>query len=103
MAPVVLAGDISYSGLNLKHVDSHLLADTPSTLITDCKSLFDGLAKVEPSGLQLTEQRSALGCHGCKQRLTQTNAEARWVNSDRQLADGLTKSDEHAAEVLKRL
>ena len=91
----------SYSGLNLKHIGDVLVQDTPSTLITDCKSLCGALAKVESSGLQLTEQRSALECHGCKQRLTQTNAEVRWVSSDRQLADGLTKSDEQAAEALK--
>ena len=58
----------SFKGLNLKHIDDELIKDTPSTLITDCKSLFDALAKVESSGFQLTEQRSALECHGCKQR-----------------------------------
>ena len=52
--------------------------------------------------MQLTEQRSALECHGCRKRLTQTNVEVRWVSSDCQLADGLTKSDEQAAEALKR-
>ena len=72
----------SYSGLNVKHVGESLLADSTSTLVTDCKSLFDALANVESSGFQLTEQRSAPECHGCKQRLTQTNAEVRWVNSD---------------------
>ena len=92
----------SCSGLNLEHVDGALLADTTSMRITDCKSLIDALAKVEPSRLQLTEQRSALECHGCKQRLTQTNAEVRWVSSDRQLADGLTKSDETSTEALKK-
>ena len=59
---------------------------------------------VETSGLQLTERRSAIEAAGCKVRLAQTNCQARWVNSDRQLADGLTKPDacDHVRKVQRQ-
>lgn len=79
--------------VSLKKSDDYLVSDHLSTILTDCKSLYDALAKVETSGLQLTEKRSAIEATGCKVRLHQTNCAVRWVNSDSQLADGLTKPD----------
>ena len=83
----------SPEGIQLKKADDYLQSDQLSTILTDCKSLYDALANVETSGLQLTERRSAIEAAGCKVRLSQTNCQARWVNSDRQLADGLTQTD----------
>ena len=90
----------SPNGIQLKQSGDSLYSDHASTILTDCKSLYDALAKIETSGLQLTERRAAIDATGCKVRLGQTNCNVRWVNSDRQLADGLTKPD--ACDNLRR-
>ena len=64
-----------------------------STELTDCKSSCVDLAQIETAGLQLTERSSASEAAGCKGRLCQPICDVRWVNSDRQLADGLAKPE----------
>ena len=93
MAPYLFGKIWSTKGIQLKKADDYLQLDQLSTILADCKSLYDALATVETSGLQLTERLSAIEAAGCKVRLGQTNCQVRWVNSDRQLADGLTKTD----------
>lgn len=88
------------TGIQLKQSDNYFYSDHASTILTDCKSLYDALAKIETSGLQLTERRPAIEATGSKVRLGQTNCNVRWVNSDRQFADGLTKPD--ACDDLRR-
>lgn len=83
----------SPSGIELKKSDDYLQSDHVPTILTDCKSLYDALAKVETSGLLLTGKRSAFEAAGCKVRPGQANCPVRWVNTDRQLADGLTKPE----------
>ena len=50
----------SPSGFQLKQSDDYLYSDHASTILTDCKSLYDAFAKIETSGLQLNERRSAI-------------------------------------------
>ena len=93
MAPYLFGKIWSTKGIQLKKADDYLQLDQLSTILADCKSLYDALATVETSGLQLTERLSAIEAAGCKVRLGQTSCQVRWVNSDRQLADGFTKTD----------
>ena len=62
-----------------------------SCAITDCKSLYDALEKNESLGLGLSEKRTAIEVTATRQQMQATGIETRWVNSDRQLADVLTK------------
>ena len=60
-------------------------------LITDCKSLYDALARSESQGLGLSEKRTAIEVTATRQQMEATGINCKWVNSDRQLADSLTK------------
>ena len=60
-------------------------------MITDAKSLNDTLESSESSTLNLTERRTAVEFNAIRQRLEHGFIYAGWVNSDRQMTDGLTK------------
>lgn len=64
-------------------------------LIVDAKNVFDAVCKIESAGLQLEEKRTAIELLAIKQRLQQARVNLKWVNSDQQLSDSLTKSWVH--------
>ena len=78
-----------------EHVDlrnpDKILSSVESCLISDSKNVYDGLEKIETSGLQMEERRTAIELLGIKERLQQANVRCRWVSGDQELADGLTK------------
>ena len=76
--------------LDLRNADQYL-QEVPSALICDSRNAFDGLAKVETSGLHMEEKRTAIELLGIKERLSQANVSVRWVDGDQELADCLTK------------
>ncbi|CAK9003098.1 Gag-Pol polyprotein, partial [Durusdinium trenchii] len=70
-----------------------VLVRVPGIHVTDAKSLYDSVQKglVNTSGLGLSEKYSALELLSVMERLDRGHTETRWVNSDAQLADALTK------------
>ena len=78
-------------GVNLRLADDYIRASCKSALVTDCKSLWDAVVKSQSSGLNLSEKRTSIEVLAGRERLTELNIPLKWVNSDRQLADGLTK------------
>ena len=76
-------------------VESIMKKQHKSPLITDAKSLYDALERSESSTRNLTERRTAIAVTAIRQRLVHGFIYTGWVNSDRQMADGLTKP--HAA------
>ena len=60
-------------------------------MITDAKSLYDALERSESSTRNFTERRTAIEVTAIRQRLEHGFIYTGWVNSDRQMADGLTK------------
>ena len=60
-------------------------------MITDAKSLYDALERSESSTRNLTERRTDIEVTAIRQRLEHGVVYTGWVNSDRQMADGLTK------------
>ena len=58
-------------------------------VITDCKSLFDGIKRETIQ--QSADKRVALECLVIKELLEDMKCQWRWISSERQLADGLTK------------
>jgi hypothetical protein len=70
----------------------HELTQAPmSSLITDCKGLFDAVNRSQSAGLGLSEKRTAIEALSIRQICAASNVSVKWVNSDRQLADILTK------------
>ena len=60
-------------------------------VVTDSKSLYDALEKSESVGLGLAEKRTAIEVTATRETMRETGITTRWVNSDRQVADVLTK------------
>ena len=60
-------------------------------MITDAKSLYDALERSESSTRNLAERRTAIEVTAIKQRLQHGFIYTGWVNSDKQMADGLSK------------
>lgn len=74
----------------LKNMDSRM-KEIPSVLILDSKNLFDALSRIETSGLQLEERRTAIEVLSIRERTQQAGICVKWCDSDQQLADGLSK------------
>ena len=86
-------------GINLSSPDKELQG-LPSVLICDAKNIYDAVTHVETSGLQLEEKRTAVECLAIRNRTKHAGVKLRWVDSDQELADGLTKM--HAYDQLLR-
>ena len=71
--------------------DFELTKAPTSGLITDCKGLFDAVNRSQSAGLGLSEKRTAIEALSIRQICSVSNVSVKWVNSDRQLADILTK------------
>ena len=78
--------------LPLRHPEE-CVKKIPGVMVTDAKSLFDVIGKGDKnsSGLGMKEKYSALEVLSLIQRLEMCDTKTRWVHSETQLADGLTK------------
>ena len=90
-------------GIDLRQPDSVLQLLPQAFAITDCKSLYDALEKSESLGLGLSgsERRTSIEISATRQQMRATGIKTRWVNSDRQLADVLTKATAPPASILR--
>ena len=70
-----------------------VVKQSPGVLVTDAKSLFDVIKKgpQSTSGLGLKEKYSVLDMLSVFQRLSKCQTITRWVHSEAQLADAMTK------------
>ena len=71
-----------------------IISLSPGVLVTDARSLYDVIFKVpsSTSGYGLKEKESVLDMMSVFQRLSQGKTITRWVLSDAQIADSLTKN-----------
>lgn len=76
----------------------------PSVLLLDCKNLYDAMSRIQTSGLQLEEKRTAIEVLSIRERTLGAGIAVKWVDSDQQLADGLSKSlqFDHLIEILQK-
>ena len=77
-------------GINTKTADA-LIAEMDSAVIVDAKNLYDAVTRVTSAGLQLEEKRLCLEVLHMKERAKNINAPMKWVDSDQQFANDLTK------------
>ena len=78
-------------GQSLSDVESIFEKHHKSPVITDATSLYDALEKSESTTRNLTERRTTMEVTAIRQRLEHGFICTDWVNSYRQMADGLTK------------
>lgn len=87
--------DLNYGGtIQLKKADDYL-SSFESGLICDARNIYDGIVKVETSGLKMEEKRTAIELLAIKERLNQAQVTLKWVDGDQEMADGLTKPWRH--------
>ena len=89
---IVFADFLHPEGVDLRRPDEVYKLLPEAIAITDCKSLYDALEKNESLGLGLSEKRTSIEVMATKQQMRATGLKTKWVNSDRQLADVLTKA-----------
>ena len=85
--------------VNLKDIRGTLRM-TQATMVTDCKGLYDALARSVSAGLGADDRRSAIEALGLQQAMEEGATELRWVHSEAMPADGLTKGSSAARSVL---
>ena len=95
----VFADCLHPESIDLRQPDRVLQLLPESCAITDCKSLYDALEKNESLGLGLSEKRTSIEVTATRQQMRATGINTRWVNSDRQLADVLTKPTAPSASI----
>ena len=77
-------------GINHQNSDE-CVSKIPAAVICDAKNMYDAVTRIISSGLQLEEKRLSLEVLSIKERCANTNSVLRWVDSDQQMADDLTK------------
>ena len=81
----------------LDNVQTGAMANSPK-LIVDAKALYDILVKDEIQAATGADKRTTIEALVCRDKLACCNGKVRWVSSELQYADGLTK--ESAAPLL---
>ena len=87
---------IQFPELNLKEMQEKVNLEQ-SAVITDCKALYDGMKR--ESIQQAADKRVAIESLVIRDLLQDLNCQWRWVSSERQLADGLTKTNARQAYI----
>eukprot|EP00439_Symbiodinium_sp_Y106_P027544 s2166_g3.t1 len=85
--------------LSEKGKKSSYMSDYAGVMVTDAKSLYDIVRKGElnTAGLGLKDKYSTLEIMSILERLERGKTVTRWVNSEAQVADALTKPQVHSA------
>ena len=65
--------------IDLRHTDEYL-SSFESTMVCDARNIFDGIVKVETSGLQMEEKRTAIELLAIKERLLGSHLSGLMVN-----------------------
>ena len=77
-----------------------LLAKRPPVLATDCKSLYDHL--ISPSSpTAVDDRRTSIDIVIIREFIKLTNAQIRWLPTNRMIADGLTKDKADPIDLLR--
>ena len=86
-------------GIHLRHLDG-ALRQTPATLVTDCKGLYDSVRRVTSARFRVDDRRTTIEALALRQSLAHSAAQMRWVHSEAMPAEGLTKGSMSARTVL---
>ena len=70
----------------------------PAAVVTDCRGVYDALARSSSSCLGLKNKKSGLEALAIKQNLINLKTSFRWCHSFAQLADCMTKGDAKSRE-----
>ena len=94
----VWADMINSSPIDLKNYNG-VIKNVSGTLVTDCRGLYDSVARSMSSAGGLADLRSAVEAAAIKQEAAWTDTVIRWCHSEAMPADALTKISEVALQV----
>ena len=77
------------------------IATTPVALLIDAKGVFDSISRSESAALSMNDKRSIVEGLALKESIARTRTKTRWVHSEINVADGLTKFDARACQLLR--
>ena len=78
-------------GVELSDYVDNIVKKVPAAVVTDAKSLYDGVEKRESFSAGLQDRRSGIEVVAIRQQVRDQVVKVCWTNSDQQIADGLTK------------
>ena len=87
--------------INLTKVNEELKR-TRGTLLTDCEAMYDAIHRNESSGLGMEDRRSAIETLSVKMHIAQAGTNLRWLHSHAMLADGMTKDNNQACQLMRQ-
>ena len=88
----------SPEGIKLKEYNENVSSVT-GIQVTDCRGLYDSVARSMSSAGGLADKRSAIEAKGIQQEASQTGTIIRWCHSEAMPADSLTKISEASIAV----
>ena len=74
----------------------------PGCLIIDAKGVYDAIHRNESAALSMSDKRSAVEGLALRESLGRTKTQLRWCHSEANVADGLTKADPRALQLLRK-
>ena len=89
----------NFNVIDVQNLDS-CLQQIRSVIVTDSKNFYDSVARIASSGLQLEEKRLSIEILSFRERKDATGTSCKWVDSDQQLADSLSKAYQFEAMLL---
>ena len=93
--------EIDRGHVDLKKADEQIAA-TPGALLIDAKGVCDSVSRSESAALSMADKRSAVEGLALKESLARTRTKLRWVHSEINVADGLTKFDQRACQLVRQ-
>jgi hypothetical protein len=81
---------LSFQGVDVRGDREAIVSQVTGTLVLDNKTVYDGLL-CEVAGLAVAEKRLALELRDIQERLLSSSVNLRWVHSEANLGDSLTK------------
>ena len=93
--------EISHGGVELPQADSLVASGAGGVLVIDAKGVIDAISRSESAALSMADKRSAVEGLALKESLGRTRTLLRWIHSEANVADALTKFDHRACGLLR--
>ena len=93
--------ELSNGYYDMHDVDKEIRSVTGALLI-DAKGVYDAVSRSESAALSMADKRTAVEGLALKESLARTHTKLKWLHSEINVADGLTKFDQRATELIRQ-
>ena len=92
--------ELEYGDIDLTKADE-TIAKTTGVLVIDAKGVYDSITRSESAALSMSDKRSAVEGLALRESIGRTRTLLKWVHSEINVADGLTKFDHRAQNLVR--